>query len=244
MGAAEKLDLSETGEGDLARMQDTFARLRDPAGAIRMAVQLLSGPLRPALMRGGDTGPAVRSVLRALEQSSRELSELLLTADVPANDVTYAQVAGAQLVTLLDDVANEVCRRASVKAHIEVSVRDVLSPAISPAELSVALSGLLENAVEASVRAYPDFSPMVALHVFLRTGAGPQERFVVFEIHDRGDGLPEELQAWLREPSHASCESAGTSWRLARRIVEDAGGHVEWTRLDGTTHVRLCFPDH
>jgi hypothetical protein len=53
-------------------------RIREPVGAIRLAVQILAGPLRGALDQLDDVSRArVRSVLDALEASTRQVCELM-----------------------------------------------------------------------------------------------------------------------------------------------------------------------
>lgn len=69
---------------ELAQAHRAIAQLRNPAGAIRLAVQILAGPLRQALAQIEPGQHAqVLSVLEALESSTTELCAALGAAPVP-----------------------------------------------------------------------------------------------------------------------------------------------------------------
>ncbi len=63
---------------EITVLRETINALRDPAGAVRLAVQLLAGPLRSAIRQSSPAEAArVCEVLSALETATAELTGLL-----------------------------------------------------------------------------------------------------------------------------------------------------------------------
>lgn len=263
---------------EIGSVRTTLARLRDPAGAIRLAVQILAGPLRP-LMQRLEPGPRgqVSDVLTALEASAQELCRALETAGAaneqplggetsqpaapscaavpdapPAAQPPAAQPApkeaSADVAALLRRLEVLTVTRSALPALLAVDApQDVQLRNASPDLLGV-LCGLVENAIEASARAKPNGAPWT---VDVRAFVDPAEDFgealdLVFEIRDRGDGLPDELVRWCSDPEPSLAPDPdggpGTTLNLARRIVEDASGRLEFIRTSRRTAVRMRFP--
>ncbi len=238
---------------ELDALRRTVESLRNPAGAIRLAVQILVGPLRAAL-RGIEAGQAsqVESVLGALEMATAELTHLLTpVANVPA-------LEGAQLITMpppgaeVEDIVAGVRRalaeQSVLEHHVAVQAVPGLRPKANAADIQAALVGLLGNAIEASARRRPADAPwQVELRVTLEPAEDlGEEMAVVFEVRDRGDGLPPGVLSWLEDPDVMTpapeFEGPGMSLQLARRVAEGAGGQLCARRIGGTTRVRLSVP--
>lgn len=256
---------------EIGSARTTLARLRDPAGAIRLAVQILAGPMRPLLDRLEPAPRAqVADVLNALEASAQELCRALETAgaanehplsppepaDVPACAAVPAPpVAAPPVVAPVTDVEALLRRlevltvtRSALPALLAVDVAAGLRLRNAGPDLLGVLCGLVENGIEASARAKPNGAPWT---VDVRAFVDPVEDFgdaldLVFEIRDRGDGIPATIIEWASEsePSLAPDPDSGpgTTLNLARRIVEDAGGRLEFIRTSRRTSVRLRFP--
>ncbi|MEM6295488.1 MAG: ATP-binding protein [Myxococcota bacterium] len=261
MGAVRLLSSSEDSpvaddasrQRELEALRRTVESLRDPAGAVRLAVQMLAGPLRAAM----ESAPAedvarVTAVLEALETSSAQLTELLSPGAPPAAAFTPRVVPDGGVVpdvaALVARAADTATARSPQGATVEVFVEDGVRPRVSERDLSAALAGLLENAMEAVVRRRPDAAPWsVELRVYLDPVEDLGDAMhVVFDVRDRGDGLPGEVLTWLADetglaPMHSPC-GPGLSLQLARRVAESAGGTLSASRVSGTTRLRVAVP--
>lgn len=237
---------------ELESLHATLDALRNPAGAVRLAVQMLAGPLRSAL-QGASVEDAARvaDVLGALETATAELTRLLAPLGPSviraANDVPMAR-APVGVEGIVAGVRQTIGQRVQLPAAVDAVVEPGLAPAADPEDLQTALVGLVQNAIESMARRRPKRAPWA---VELRASLEPaedlgEEMFVVFDVRDRGDGIPSAVMRWLDDPSGFASEPApggpGMSLRLARRVAEGAGGRLIATRVGGTTRVRLCVP--
>ncbi len=235
---------------ELAQLRQTVDRLRDPAGAVRLAVQMLAGPLRAMLpTMDPATERRVEQVLTALDTATSELTALLgPTSAEPPSSFTPRVIDGARarpvdVEAMLERVCAAVRQRCALPSTLTTAVESGVQPRISERDLQTALGGLIENAIEASARKRPGHSPWaVELRVYLDAAEElGDEMHVVFEVRDRGDGLPRAVLDWARG-GDGGCAEAGMSLQLARRIAEDAGGRLSFTRVSGCTRVCLRVP--
>lgn len=234
-------------------LRERLGALRDPAGAVRLAVQMLAGPLRSATEGASPQDAArVSEVLGALETATAELTRLLaplgpLTA-TRAADVIALPSASMAPQALLAAIRQGVRQRCLLPATLETSVEPGVRPVAATGDLQVALVGLVENAMESMARRRPDDAPWtVELRVSLVAAEDlGDEMHVLFEVRDRGDGLPAGVRRWLEDPVGASAESGpsgpGMSLQLARRVAEGAGGRLVGTRVSGGTRMQLRVP--
>ncbi len=234
-------------------LRHTLDALRNPAGAVRLAVQMLAGPLR-SVLAGADPGQAsqVEAVLGALETATSELTQLLspLTITAPSGDAEVISMpqAATCMGEILEGARRTLKRQTRLEHQVVVSAAPGLRPHVSAVDLQTALVGLLHNALEASARRRPADGPwQVELRVTLEPAEDlGDELAVVFEVRDRGDGLPQTVLAWLDDrqclPANDTLEGPGMSLQLARRVAEGAGGHLCARRVGGETRVRLSVP--
>ncbi len=238
---------------EVAGLRETVNALRDPAGAVRLAVQLLAGPLRSAIRESSPEEAArVCEVLGALETATAELTRLLAPlgplSATPAADVIPLPGASVGPDALVAAVRQGVRQRCQLPFTVETSVEAGAQPAAEAGDLQVALVGLVENAVESMARRRPGDAPWtVELRVSMALAEElGEEMHVVFEVRDRGDGLPPGVLRWLEDPSSAVTESApsgpGMSLQLARRVAEGCGGRLVATRVAGGTRMQLRVP--
>lgn len=236
-------------------LRSTLDALRNPAGAVRLAVQMLAGPLRSILEVAPPAEAArVAEVLTALEHATEELTGLLApNAQRAANSApVIALPAAHSMEAIVGGVRTTVEERVRLPAMIDARVESGCEPAADPADLQAALVGLVENAIESMARRRPGAAPWrVELRVALETPDesmkdGGEALLVAFDVRDRGDGLPPAVMDWLADPDGASHvandDGPGMSLQLARRVAEGAGGSLRATRVGGTTRVRLCVP--
>lgn len=236
-------------------LREAMDALRNPAGAVRLAVQLLAGPLRSAI-RGSQPEEAARvsEVLGALETATAELTRLLAPLGLNSLERSAEVIAlpGASLCpqALVAAVRQGVRQRCQLPATLETTVEAGARPVAATQDLQVALVGLVENAMESMARRRPGGAPWT---VELRVSLAPAEELgdemhVVFDVRDCGDGLPPGVRRWLDDPTGATPESApsgpGMSLQLARRVAEGCGGRLVATRVSGGTRMQLRVPHH
>lgn len=258
MGAARVLPPVIAGDSPLAddasrqreldRLRGTLDALRNPAGAVRLAVQMLAGPLRAAMQGASqDQAASVADVLGALETATAELTQLLapLGAARPVGEVIPLPSSAPGVEAIVSAVRRTVGERVRLRANIESIVEPGLRPDVDAKDLQAALVGLVQNAIESMARRRPNGAPwMVELRATLEP-AGRDAHHVVFDIRDRGDGLPPSVMRWLGDATGLAPDAAdgpGMSLQLARRVAEGAGGTLLASRVGGTTRVRLCVP--
>lgn len=262
MGAAHVLPLDATDspladrasrQREVALLRERLDALRNPAGAVRLAVQLLAGPLRSATAgSSAEDAARVREVLGALETATAELTSLLTPlgplSAARAADVIALPSASRCPEALVAAVRHGVRQRCQLPATLETSVDPGARPVAATGDLQVALVGLVENAMESMARRRPDGAPWT---VELRVSLVPAEDLgdelhVVFEVRDRGDGLPAGVRRWLEDPAGATAESGpsgpGMSLQLARRVAEGCGGRLVARRVSGGTRMQLRVP--
>ena len=241
-------------EREVAVLRETLDALRNPAGAVRIAVQLLAGPLRFAIRESSaDEAARVTEVLGALETATAELTSLLAPmagsmSAAPTAEVIALPGASVGPEALVAAVRQGVRQRCRLAASLETTVEPGARPVAATQDLQVALVGLVENAMESMARRRPESAPWtVELRVFL----GPAEELgddmhVVFEVRDRGDGIPTGVRRWLEDPTgtvgSSSPSGPGMSLQLARRVAEGCGGRLVATRVSGSTRVQLRVP--
>lgn len=233
---------------ELDRLRATLDALRNPAGAVRLAVQMLAGPLRAAMQGASQEQAAtVADVLGALESATAELTQLLapLGPERPAGRVIALPNPEPGVDAVVAAVRRTVGERVRLPAKIESIVEPGLRPDVDAKDLQAALVGLVQNAIESMARRRPNGAPwMVELRATLEP-MGHDAHAVVFDVRDRGDGLPPCVMRWLGDATGLAPEGAdgpGMSLRLARRVAEGAGGTLLATRVGGTTRVRLRVP--
>lgn len=258
MGAARVLPPVIAGDSPLAddasrqrdfeRLRATLDALRDPAGAVRLAVQMLAGPLRAAMQGASEEQAAcVAEVLGALETATAELTRLLapLGAKDPVGDLIALRNAAPGVEAVVAAVRRTVGERVRLPATIESIVEPGLRPDVDAKDLQAALVGLAQNAIESMARRRPNGAPwMIELRATLEP-VGQHAHHVVFDVRDRGDGLPPGVMRWLGDATGLAPETGdgpGMSLQLARRVAEGAGGTLLASRVGGTTRIRLCVP--
>ncbi len=145
-------------------------------------------------------------------------------------------------------VQQGVRQRCQLPASLEASVEPGARPVAPAGDLQVALVGLVENAMESMARRRPGSAPWtVELRVYLEEAEElGDEMHVVFDVRDRGDGLPGAVRRWLDDPTGATTEASasgpGMSLQLARRVAEGCGGALVATRVAGGTRMQLRVP--
>jgi signal transduction histidine kinase len=214
--------------------------LRTPLARIRVALDIASEG-------DGQTGRA------SLGEIAADLSEIegLIDDILTTTRLDIASGRGdpsAFALHLADISASTVCGRAAERFRtrhplrkLEVVAPEGLPPVhADPVLFRRVLDNLLENAHK--------YSPDEAQPVSLRATAGPQA--VVFEVTDRGVGIPAEdlsrvFSAFFRGERSRSRGTGGVGLglTLAKRIVEAHGGTIGVTSAVGAgTTVRVTLP--
>jgi signal transduction histidine kinase len=254
---------------ELEHARRVIQRLRDPVGAVRLAVQILTGPLRSVLgTLPEEDGMRVQSVLASLDDAAGELCRLVSdpagrTAALPPMPApgplapTPAEATKTAKVCALDDVLRRLevmtVTRSSASALLAIDAEPGLAAALPGPVLLGVLTHLVENGVAASTRTGRSEPPTIDIRAWTEPAEvlGDAQNVVV-EVRDRGPGMPDAVRRWLRAPlaSTGGCpcpprvgaSTHGLGLRAVRRIVEGVGGWVECAPADPGTFVRVRVP--
>jgi signal transduction histidine kinase/CheY-like chemotaxis protein len=150
---------------------------------------------------------------------------------------TELEIASCDVGRVIEDVANMVRPRASVKG-LELRVGTLQAPLFirtDPARLRQVLINLLNNAVKYTERGF------VALRVSVTSASDSGDVHLAFEVEDTGVGIATSDQevvfdAFVQADAAKHHEGAGLGLTIAREIVQLMGGsiHVESTPGQGS----------
>jgi two-component system sensor histidine kinase CreC len=197
--------------------------MKSPLAAIRGAAELLEGPLPEA-----DRQRFVASIAAQGERMAQMVDKLLALAAVESRQAIEAPQA-LQADALLRDAVAAVRHRADA-AGIAIEMTDVPPMGVDgdPFLLRQALVNLLDNAL--------DFAPRgsaIALHA--RSGEGE----VIFEVADRGAGVPDYARARVFERFYSlprpdgGSRSSGLGLPFVAQVAQLHGGRATLLERDG-----------
>lgn len=185
---------------ELRRAQETIVQMRSPLGVIRMAVQMLQGPLKHLVSRlEGRDRFTVESMLASLEDSTRQ------ACDAVASPFTVRPSSNAPLPKHQPAAASP---RAKGPPAVEPSPSTTPRKASGPVDVAELLSRLEVLVVTRS--AYPALVAVDAASG-LRLDVESSELLRV---------LSQLVEACL-EAAHASAPGSGGPWTVGLRAYED-----------------------
>jgi two-component system sensor histidine kinase RegB len=178
----------------------------------------------------------VRLMRAEVERCRRILSRMRVDAGDPAGE-QFANVSVRELLA-------ECLEGGASERPVDVTVDEAAAGAVTALPrhaFGQALRGLVDNARQAS----PPGAP-VKVRVATQGSARDGARRLVFEIADRGAGIPPELVARVGEPfftTKPAGQGMGLGVFLARAIVERLGGGLSIRSAPGTgTTATLWLP--
>ena len=243
------------------------ARLREPMGAVRLAVQILAGPLQRGLEQLDEvTRARVQSVLQTLEQSTKQVCEILATAPVvqvqaptangpaPRMSVEKATraangpaVASGPRAVDVDELLRRLeivtVTRSSVPMLLMVDAHPGLHAADAGRELLPTVVGLVERAARDSAHARPHARPCT---VEVRAFVDPaeilgDEMHVVLEVRHDGTALSPAVRAWLESGGPTPHDEPALV--AAKTLADAAGGRLEALGSGTKTAIRVRLPE-
>jgi hypothetical protein len=266
VSAAQKLS------NEIEIERSVVTRLREPVGAVRLAVQILAGPLSRGIDQLDEvTRARVSSVLQTLEQSTRQVCDILAT--VPVID-THAPAANGPAPSMpaprrkaesatappaarqpgpgpravdVDELLRRLeivtVTRASVPVLLAVDAHAGLQAADAGPDLLATIVGLVERAARDSAQARPHGRPWT---VEVRAFVDPaeilgDEMHVVIEVRHDGTPLSRSVVAWLE--GGAAAPEGEAPLAAAKALAEAAGGRVEALSAGTKTAIRLRLPE-
>jgi two-component system, sensor histidine kinase RegB len=182
--------------------------------------------------------PAAADDVRLMREEVERCRKILARMRVDAGDPAGERFANVSVREILDD-----CLPSGDRA-VDVTVDDAAADAVTALPrhaFGQALRGLVDNAQQAS----PPGAP-VTLHVAAQATSGDGARRLVFEIADRGAGIPDDVVARVGEPfftTKPAGQGMGLGIFLARAIVERLGGGLSIRSAPGAgTTATLWLP--
>lgn len=224
--AAERLRLLDQVGAGLAH------QLRNGLAGARLAVQLYQRE-HPAAAQAEALDVALRQ-LRLLEERLRGFLELGMTAKAPPEPCDLGQ--------LLDGVTalfGPRCRHVRTDLRWGRPAGSVLVRGDKNG-LGQLFINLIDNAIDAAGQGGSVAVEMMQVErATMPPGPAPRSMpWLVVTVTDSGSGPPAELAEQLFEPFvTAKPDGLGLGLSIARRIVQEHGGRLDWRRADGHT----CF---
>lgn len=235
------------------RRRETMSRMGELVAAVAHEVRnplfAISSTLDAMRDRVGDT-PDFQRYYPVLAGQVDRLSTLmrdLLEYGKPVT-LTLAPHDPEALVRLAVAWSDSLARERDVRITLRPSPLPATPPVLGDRQrLLQVLQNLIANAVQHS----PDDGEVeieVAPAPAPTTAAAPAPREVVFTVHDRGPGFPDDTLARIFEPFFSRRPGGtGLGLALAHRLVHDHGGHIEARNREGggaTLVVRIpAVPD-
>jgi len=167
--------------------------------------------------------PAAADDVRLMRDEVERCRRILSRMRVDAGDPAGERFANVSVREILNDCLDDPL--AGGDRAVDVTVDDAAAGAVTALPrhaFGQALRGLVDNARQAS----PPGAP-VTLRVAAQGTSGDGARRLVFEIADRGTGIPPELVTRVGEPfftTKPAGQGMGLGIFLARSIVERLGG--------------------
>jgi two-component system, sensor histidine kinase RegB len=174
--------------------------------------------------------------VRLMREEVERCRQILARMRIDAGDPSGERFARVSVRDVLDDCFGD----PRPETPVELSVDDMtaaLSAALPRHAFTQALRGLVDNARQASPAGAP---------IAVRVVADDARRGVLFEIADRGPGIPAAVLPRVGEPFFTTKEAGrgmGLGVFLARAIAERAGGELSIASTPGAgTTARLWLP--
>lgn len=169
-----------------------------------------------------------------IEQTANRIAKIIRSMRYLSREGSHDRLSLTPVARIVEE-ALEVCR----ERFREHSV-NLVAPGIDPAlyvscrevQIAQVVLNLLQNAYDAVMGQEGDR--------WIRVDVAAQDSWAVFSIIDSGPGIPPELHKRIMEPFFTTKEvgkGTGLGLSISRAIVEQHGGKLELTRLDGHT----CF---
>ncbi len=230
----ELRELAITLNGMLARLQESFGRLRsftaDAAHELRTPIASIRAGLENALHRPSDLRPAIGEALEEIESLGDLIEKLLLLARGDAGQLAIAREAVdvGPLVQQVVELAEAVAGHGRVRVEIAADLRCRGDHAL----LRRALHNIVDNAVK-----YGDASKPVVVRIGA-DGVRVTNQGVIPAEH-----LPRIFDRFYRvDPSRSRQPGHGLGLSIAKTIVKTHGGRIDVTSADGETTFRLVLP--
>jgi len=204
--------------------------LRNPLASLRASVQLvLRHPESPAARE------MLQSMIGEVDRLDLRITHLLAFSS-PSPVHPIRDRPGPLVQSRLGAMAHLLTeRQITLEAELQESDAEIL---VDPVRLDQALTEVIANAIGAMPQGG-------RLRVATREGARPEgAREVIIEVSDNGPGIPASLMESIFDPFFTTKpEGTGLGLTMARRFVEQNGGHLELASVPGQgTSVRFHFP--
>lgn len=239
-GAEQELRRALESEQELGRMKSSFTSLvshefRTPLGVIASSAEILRDYFER--LQPEERSEHLETIIKHTRRMGGMMEEVLLLSRFDAGKTEFRPEPIA-LASYCQRIADEVLSATHHRCPIRVIGTDVLPSATADERLlRHVLTNLLMNASK-----YSDPGSAVDLKVF-ETGGD-----AVFEVRDRGIGIPESDRAWMfhafqRGSNVGTRPGTGLGLVIVKRCVNLHGGRIELESAVGVgTTFRVYLP--
>jgi two-component system, sensor histidine kinase len=225
--AATNLELSQANEQlvrtniDLDNFIYTASHdLKAPIFNIERLVQILIESMPPALLSSEELGKVVTMIEGSINRFKRTIDHLTEVVKLQKENNPEATVV--DLSEMINDVRLDLASQMNLAGvMLEIDVAACTSLHFSHKNLRSIIYNLLSNAIKYSAN---DRKPMI------RIACVEQEEYFVLTVQDNGMGMNLSGQSKLFtmfSRMHSHVEGSGIGLYMVKKIVENAGGHIE-----------------
>ena len=162
----------------------------------------------------------------------------------------YDRSGQKQLVTVtegIDTVLNLYRTQLNQGVNVIRAYQSLPSIWCYPEELIQVWTNLIHNAIQAMESAMEGSSGQLEIRAYQQENQqeNPQKNYIVVQIVDSGRGIPPEIQTKIFEPfftTKPAGEGSGLGLHIARKIVEEHCGHIEFESKPGHTIFNVSLP--
>jgi len=196
--------------------------VRNPLASMKMNAQLIQ-----EAAPGSDVAAGIVAEIERVQSLVEQLLYYGRPTPLRAQDTSVNAALDDALAVLAPQLAH---------AHVEL-VREY-GPGLAPAKLD--RSRFKQAAMNLAINAMDAMPGGGRLTVRTRTDGA---RRVIAEFDDTGTGVPDGLDAKIFEPFFSTREGGiGIGLAVCKRIIEEHGGSIEFTRKDKGTVFRVKLP--
>ena len=177
----------------------------------------------------GDAQRSLQLIRRNVRAAHQDLERLL-------REIKDDEARDADVTEVVQAVAESM--RIAVRPHratLLVDLQPGLMAAIGPSDLTIVVSSLVENAARAG-----SGSPSTTIRIASRRGTAGT---VIVDVIDDAGGMDAKTATAAFELGTSGDQSTGLGLPLSSKLVESAGGELQWHPVEGGSRFTIELPE-